>query len=1444
MKIYRNSKELCIKFVMFILLMQGFYSYSQPGLIDTTFRVGGRDLIGFNATVNCSKIINSKIVVGGSFSSFNGTSVPYITMLNILDGTIDSTFNPGSGFNGQVLAIEVQTDGKILVGGEFTSYNGTVANRIIRLNPNGDIDLTFNSGNGFNNRVRCIAIQSGGKLMIGGEFTSYNGTVANRIIRLNPNGDIDLTFNSGNGFNQPVYSLLIQNDGKVVVGGNFTSYSGVSVNYLVRLNTNGYIDNTFSSGTTFNNKVNVIISSTYGQLIVGGTFTAQYNTQKNRIARINSNGTLDNTFDIGTGFDNEVKTISITQGKILVGGDFTSFNGITNLISGILRLNNNGTIDNSFKSYTNGFVNTINVFSNKYLLGGAFTLNNSAPIGRIVRLEQNGVIDTSFNIPNGASDIVYCTTLLPNGKILAAGSFYFFNKSIRQKIARLNSDGSVDFTFNAGNLIIGTVLASAVQSDGKILLGGSFNVTNPLTIGLGNSIISGIIRLNADGTFDQTFLNFQSGIFGTGGGDVSSIAVQSDGKIIIAGSFTSYYYQTTTNINKIARLNSNGSLDNTFTVGSGFNYEVNSLVLQSDGKIVAVGKFNSYNGTNVNKIARINTNGTIDLSFNPNLGLANNDIFSLAIQDDNKIIIGGFFTAVNGVSLNRIARLNQNGSLDSGFNPGNGFDQVVYSIKVQSDGKILVGGQFTSFNGISRPRIAKLNSNGSVDSLFIPDFGFNQIVRSINIQNDQKIIVNGEFTSFNNFKYNRIIRLLNNCSEPNAPVSLPTQSFCNNGVISDLTAIGNNIKWYPFATGGSQLNNDLNLVNGLTYFATQILNGCESENRTAVTVTINSTQTPNGNTTQTFCGGSTIDNLTATGTAIKWYPTITGGTQLANTTALVSGTTYFATQTINGCESQNRLAVTVTVNTTNSPTGATTQTFCNSATISNLSANGTSLKWYPTLIGGTQLANTTALANGSIYYVTQTINGCESQNRLAVTVTINTTNSPIGTSTQTFCGGSIIANLTATGTAIKWYPTGIGGSQLSNTETLVNGSTYYATQTINGCESQNRLAVTVTINTPTVPTGSSTQTFCGGSTIANLSATGTAIKWYSSSNGGSQLSNTTSLVNGSTYYATQTVNGCESQIRFPVLVSIVNTPQPSGTSSQTFCNAATVNNLSATGTSIQWYNAASGGTALAASTALVNGQNYYASQTENNCESQQRLVVSVTINSPTAPSGLATQNFCNSATVGDLSATGTNIQWFNTATGGTPLATSTVLGNGNYFASQTINNCESANRLTVTVSVFSNPNTNVTLNANTLTASQQGATYQWLNCDNNLSPISGANQMSYTPLVSGNYAVSITINGCTSTSNCTYVQVLTGSIDENKDSFIINLYPNPNSGTFTFETTLTGKYLVINNLGQIIAEFNVEYPSQKEVNLDKPSKGVYYIKHAENQTRPTKLIVH
>ncbi|MFP5436392.1 MAG: SBBP repeat-containing protein, partial [Bacteroidia bacterium] len=153
------------------------------------------------------------------------------------------------------------------------------------------------------------------------------------------------------------------------------------------------------------------------------------------------------------------------------------------------------------------------------------------------------------------------------------------------------------------------------------------------------------------------------------------------------------------------------------------------------------------------------------------------------------------------------------------------------------------------------------------------------------------------------------------------------------------------------------------------------------------------------------------------------------------------------------------LAWTLTVPCATPAPTASAQTFCNSATVANLVANGTSLKWYATATGGTQLATTAALATGT-YYVSQTLNGCEGS-RAAVNVTINTTTAPTATATQTLTEGSTVANLTATGTALQWYTAATGGTALPSTTALTSG-TYYVSQTVNGCES-TRSTVTVTI---------------------------------------------------------------------------------------------------------------------------------------------------------------------------------------------------------------------------------------------------------------------------------------------------------------------------------------------------------------------------------------------
>ncbi len=506
-----------------------------------------------------------------------------------------------------------------------------------------------------------------------------------------------------------------------------------------------------------------------------------------------------------------------------------------------------------------------------------------------------------------------------------------------------------------------------------------------------------------------------------------------------------------------------------------------------------------------------------------------------------------------------------------------------------------------------------------------------------------------------------------------------------------------------------------------------------------------------------------VTNLYTDAAATVPYTGTTAGTVY---TKPVANVTYTATASnAAGCSVSDQVAVTVSI--IAAPTVAEpAQTFCGGATVANLQATGTGLKWYAASTGGTALAATTVLADATTYYASQTVNGCESVARTAVAVTVNTVAAPtVAEATPTFCNSATVAGLQATGTAIKWYDEATGGTALEATTALTNGGTYYASQTVAGCESAVRTLVTVTINAPAAPTATATQTVCNSGTVADLTATGTAgatIAWYSAATGGTALAATTALTNGGVYYASQTVTGCESATRTMVTVTINAPAAPTVTVTQTVCNSGTVADLTATGNAgatIVWYSAATGGTALATTTALTNGGVYYASQTVTGCESATRAMVTVTVNAPAAPTATATQTVCNLGTVADLTATGTagaTITWYSAATGGTALAATTALTNGGvYYASQTVTGCESMDRAMVTITVNAPA-------APTATAAQvfcdaatvsglsatgnAGATITWYSAETG-----GTALASTTALTNGGvYYASQTVTGCES----------------------------------------------------------------------------------------------
>ncbi|QSW87846.1 T9SS type B sorting domain-containing protein [Flavobacterium endoglycinae] len=388
---------------------------------------------------------------------------------------------------------------------------------------------------------------------------------------------------------------------------------------------------------------------------------------------------------------------------------------------------------------------------------------------------------------------------------------------------------------------------------------------------------------------------------------------------------------------------------------------------------------------------------------------------------------------------------------------------------------------------------------------------------------------------------------VNITSQP-LPTANSLQTFCveQNATLNEIQITGQNIKWYSNLTGGTLVSSTTVAQDKATYYASQTINGCESE-RVPVKINIQVTLPPTGNGTQSFCTAQnpTIANIQVTGNSIKWYDAQTNGSLLTETTNLVNGKTYYASQTENNCEG-SRLGITVSiVNTPSAPSGNATQSFCKSenATLSNIQISGQNIKWFDTNLSASVLPNTTLLENNKTYYASQTV-GCESD-RTPILVQIYDTPLPIGNDNQQFCIDEIatIENIQITGTNIKWYDVAVNGNILSNTD-LLQSTTYYATQTLNNCESK-RFAVTVKIQDTQIPIADSPQQFCiqKNAKIRDIKIIGQNIKWYQTASSTIGLSETTELADGITYYASQTSSNCESD-KIPVTIHILEATTP------------------------------------------------------------------------------------------------------------------------------------------------------------------------------------------------------------------------------------------------------------------------------------------------------------
>lgn len=355
------------------------------------------------------------------------------------------------------------------------------------------------------------------------------------------------------------------------------------------------------------------------------------------------------------------------------------------------------TVD-AFNPGTAGSVKAILVQPDgQILLSGSFDAIGGQTHSYIGRVSANGTVDQEFNpqVTGTIPTVVGCMALQSDGKILLGGSFNKLCGQSRTDIGCITSDGSLDASFNPtvfGGLgyCVSSILVGA---DGKILVGGSFT-------SLAGQPRGCLGRLNSDGSLDANFTADLGGSFCA----VSALVRQPDGKILVGGSFNKLGGLAHTNL---ARIGANDVVDSTFNPD--FHYSsgsISDMALQSDGKVVIVGSFTYLGGQPRTGIGRLNSNGTVDTNFNPVVAGGDLCVNCVVVQPDGKIVVGGGFDHLAGHPCNSLGRLNPGGTYDTNFNAG--VDNYVYCLVLQSNGEIVVGGPFAQLGNQARNGIGRL----------------------------------------------------------------------------------------------------------------------------------------------------------------------------------------------------------------------------------------------------------------------------------------------------------------------------------------------------------------------------------------------------------------------------------------------------------------------------------------------------------------------------------------------------------------------------------------------------------------------------------------------------------------------------------------------------------------------------------------------------------------
>ncbi|MCX5889469.1 MAG: delta-60 repeat domain-containing protein [Deltaproteobacteria bacterium] len=516
--------------------------------------------------------------------------------------------------------------------------------------------------------------------------------------------DWDHTFNSGLVEKICVIRGKVDyTDGRFLLYGFFSTLSaGIWRNSIARLNADGTPDPSFNAPV--NGEVRRVYLLDSGQILIAGKFTI--GTFIN-FARLNADGSVDTSFPKVFNSSGAVNDIAVqADGKILLGGYSMAVPGSTANTFHLLRLNSDGTLDDSYprRSAPGGYVSSVGILSGDAArLFGTLPRAGTAHVDYQLDLASTGVVQTHLGDETVDGPILSMGQQ-SNGQWLISGQFQHVLGVARSRVARFNLDMTLDPNFNIGAGANASVSQLTVQADDKIVLAGNFDAFNGTACGY-------LVRLNTDGSVDSTFAT------GTGA-DYRIVRLTAGGSgWLIYGYFRNYNGSSRYGI---ASLDANGGLTGSNVyVFSYYLGTVYALAAQNDGKILVGGDFTGVSAKYRGGIARLNPDGSLDTSFKGGL---DGYVESIAIQDDGKILLAGNFGAAQDYARTSLARLNADGSLDTTFNPlvvkGDGSVSDLRQVVRLSGGQPVVAGDFAQVCGANRTIVVRLNGDGSLDAAF------------------------------------------------------------------------------------------------------------------------------------------------------------------------------------------------------------------------------------------------------------------------------------------------------------------------------------------------------------------------------------------------------------------------------------------------------------------------------------------------------------------------------------------------------------------------------------------------------------------------------------------------------------------------------------------------------------------------------------------------------